>query len=64
MTHKEERPKAGAPAPKEMRLVPGKKASCDGGSLAGHPRVYLNMGDKDYVDCPYCGCRFVHNKAE
>jgi uncharacterized Zn-finger protein len=34
--------------------------ACDGdeGSL-GHPRVYLNMGAKQDVECPYCGRRFV-----
>ena len=32
--------------------------ACDGGE-AGHPRVFLNMGDKDYVDCPYCGRHYV-----
>ncbi|MBM3491563.1 MAG: zinc-finger domain-containing protein [Alphaproteobacteria bacterium] len=29
---------------------------CDGGNGAlGHPAVYLNMGDKRAIDCPYCG---------
>lgn len=33
---------------------------CDGGGGAlGHPVVYLNMGDKSQIDCPYCGRRFV-----
>ena len=34
--------------------------ACDGsdGPL-GHPRVYLNMGPKTQIDCPYCGRRFV-----
>lgn len=36
------------------------KATCDGGKGAlGHPRVFLNMGDKGRVDCPYCGREFV-----
>ena len=25
----------------------------------GHPVVYLNMGDQDHIDCPYCRQRFV-----
>ncbi|MFN4312479.1 MAG: zinc-finger domain-containing protein [Ferrovibrio sp.] len=30
--------------------------ACDGGGGAlGHPRVYLNMGEKHQIDCPYCG---------
>ena len=34
-------------------------AACDGGGGAlGHPRVYLEMGGKDEVDCPYCGRKF------
>jgi uncharacterized Zn-finger protein len=33
---------------------------CDGGGGAlGHPVVYLNMGDKTQIDCPYCGRRYV-----
>ena len=30
----------------------------DGGPL-GHPRVFLNMGDKGWVECPYCDRKFV-----
>jgi uncharacterized Zn-finger protein len=33
---------------------------CDGGGGAlGHPAVYLNMGSRQEIDCPYCGRRFV-----
>ncbi len=32
--------------------------ACDGGAM-GHPVVYLCFDDKDYVDCYYCGRRFV-----
>lgn len=32
--------------------------ACDGGEL-GHPRVFLNLGEQDQVDCPYCGHRYV-----
>jgi uncharacterized Zn-finger protein len=32
--------------------------TCDGGTL-GHPAVYLNLGPKGEIDCPYCGCHFV-----
>ena len=33
---------------------------CDGGGGAlGHPAVYLNMGERREIDCPYCGRRFV-----
>lgn len=34
--------------------------SCDGGGGAlGHPRVFLNMGEKGWVECPYCDRKFV-----
>ena len=33
---------------------------CDGGDgPLGHPRVYLNMGSKREIECPYCSRRFV-----
>ena len=36
------------------------RVMCDGGGGAlGHPRVYLEMGDEDFVECPYCDRRFV-----
>ena len=40
--------------------VESSRASCDGGGGAlGHPRVYLEMGEADFVECPYCDRRFV-----
>lgn len=40
--------------------VSRREVACDGGEGAlGHPRVFLNMGDADHIDCPYCGRRFV-----
>ncbi len=35
------------------------RVSCDGNGALGHPRVYLEMGDEDFVECPYCDRRFV-----
>ena len=36
------------------------RVSCDGiGGSLGHPKVYLEMGDEKYVECPYCDRRFV-----
>jgi len=33
---------------------------CDGGGGAlGHPLVYLQMGDKTDITCPYCSRHFV-----
>ena len=37
----------------------GTEVNCDGGGDLGHPRVYLNMGDKGEVECPYCDRKFV-----
>ena len=36
------------------------RVACDGGGGAlGHPKVYLEMGDEHFVECPYCDRRFV-----
>jgi uncharacterized Zn-finger protein len=46
--------------PPETIVVDRRVVACDGGDGAlGHPRVYLNMGDADRVDCPYCGRRYT-----
>jgi len=34
--------------------VESKRVGCDGGGTLGHPLVYLEMGDKTEVVCPYC----------
>ncbi|MBE7635970.1 zinc-finger domain-containing protein [Sneathiella sp. P13V-1] len=35
------------------------KVHCDGGKgPLGHPRVYLNLGNDNQVECPYCGHLF------
>lgn len=45
--------------PLETIEVTSRVVACDGGSVAlGHPRVYLNMGEKHEIDCPYCGRRY------
>jgi len=45
--------------PAEVVEVESKQVACDGGGGAlGHPRVYLNMGDREAIDCPYCGRRY------
>jgi uncharacterized Zn-finger protein len=35
------------------------EVSCNGGGYLGHPRVYLNIGDKGEIECPYCDRKFV-----
>ena len=47
------------PAP-EVIAVTSKKVKCDGGGGAlGHPVVYYDMGEDDFVECLYCDRRFV-----
>ena len=51
---------ATAPKPPETQVVTSWKVACDGGEGAlGHPRVWLEMGEATFVECPYCDRRFV-----
>jgi uncharacterized Zn-finger protein len=51
--------KEAIPAP-EIIEVKTTRVMCDGGGGAlGHPRVFLEMGDEDFVECGYCDRRFV-----
>jgi uncharacterized Zn-finger protein len=59
-------PAAAAPAP-EMIAVRSRRVACDGvGGSLGHPRVWLEMGEAAFVECPYCDRRFVlrHDAGE
>ena len=43
-----------------MIVVDQKRVMCDGGGGAlGHPRVWYDMGEDDFVECGYCDRRFV-----
>jgi uncharacterized Zn-finger protein len=47
------------PAP-EVITVASRRIACDGvGGALGHPRVWLEMGKADFVECTYCDRRFV-----
>src|SRR4051812_20460319 len=47
------------PAPETISVRSGRVA-CDGvGGALGHPRVWLEMGEAAFVECPYCDRRFV-----
>ena len=46
-------------APPETVEVEQSTVRCDGGGPLGHPAVYLNMGEKGWVECPYCDRKFV-----
>lgn len=51
--------------PAELMCVDSNEVACDGGDpVLGHPNVYLRIGSDGYVDCPYCGRRFVRRIAE
>jgi len=44
----------------EVIEVSDEVVACDGGGGAlGHPRVYLNLAGRDFVECGYCDRRFV-----
>jgi uncharacterized Zn-finger protein len=46
--------------PAEIIVVHSKRIACDGvGGALGHPRVWLEMGEADFVECGYCDRRFV-----
>jgi uncharacterized Zn-finger protein len=46
----------------EISRVTTKKVSCNGGKVTlGHPLIYLDMGKKDFVVCPYCSRFFTTN---
>jgi len=53
--------------PVEVIFVDKKKISCDGANhkplnKSNHPLVYLDMGNKDGIVCPYCSCYFTTKK--
>lgn len=44
----------------EIVSVRTRRVACEGvGGALGHPRVWLEMGDEPFVECPYCDRRFV-----
>ena len=48
------------PETPEIVKVRSKRVACDGvGGALGHPRVWLEMGEKRFVECLYCDRRFV-----
>lgn len=52
-------PPASIVPPPEVVRVRSRRLACDGvGGALGHPRVYLEMGEADFVECPYCDRRF------
>lgn len=50
------------PPPETIRVTT-RRVSCDGAGeitpALGHPRVWLEIDEKGYVECGYCDRRFV-----
>jgi uncharacterized Zn-finger protein len=54
------------PPPETIRIT-SRRVACDGSgtnpgdvpAALGHPRVWLEIDEKGYVDCGYCDRRFV-----
>ena len=43
--------------------ITSNKAACDGEiASSSHPLVYLNIGEKGEVICPYCSTKFIVKK--
>lgn len=39
----------------ETVIVTTRKVACDGvGGALGHPKVWYDMSEEDYVECKYC----------
>ena len=44
----------------EVVSVRSKRVACDGvGGALGHPRVFMEMGEDNFVECLYCDRKFV-----
>ena len=60
-----------APPPETIR-TPKTRIACDGtgdglaNAALGHPRVWLEIDERGYVECSYCDKRFVlaHGPAD
>lgn len=46
----------------ETKTVHTRRVACDGGEGAlGHPRVWLQIPEgRNWVECPYCDCKYVY----
>ncbi|MDE2303060.1 MAG: zinc-finger domain-containing protein [Sphingomonadales bacterium] len=64
----------GVTEPPETVVALAHRVCCDGASAIrstgawrpaalGHPRVWLEIDGKGFVDCPYCDRRFVYEGA-
>ena len=53
------RPGPVAPDSPELIVVDSHRIACDGGGALGHPKIWMELGGDDFVDCGYCDRRFV-----
>ena len=52
-------PQTPDPDTPEVVVVRSRRVACDGvGGALGHPRVWLEMGEANFVECSYCDRRF------
>ena len=51
------------PSAPEISYVTVPRVACDGAAeispALGHPRVYLQIDEKGFVECGYCDKRFI-----
>ena len=58
-----QKPKPTEAKKSEVELSKSKKVSCSGvGGSLGHPKIYLDMGEKNEIRCPYCSKLFILEK--
>lgn len=43
----------------DTRIACDGASAIPGGAALGHPRVWLQMDERGYVECGYCGRHFV-----
>jgi len=52
------------PQTPEIIKTSKRRVCCNGGGGAlGHPAIYLDMGEKSEVVCPYCSRTFVFDAS-
>lgn len=50
--------------PSEVIVSASRRVKCDGGGGAmGHPVVFYDMGEENFVECLYCDRRFTLDPA-
>ena len=51
------------PKPVEILETESRTVACDGGGGAlGHPKVFLQIGNQNEIECPYCGRIYKYRK--